>query len=103
ALTAFISVVIIACPCAMGLATPTAIMVGTGRGAEIGVLIRGGESLETAHRVTAVLFDKTGTLTAGRPSVTSVAAAPGFDDATLLELAAAVEAGSEHPLGRAVV
>ena len=102
ALTAFISVVIIACPCAMGLATPTAIMVGTGRGAEAGVLIRGGESLETAHRVTAVLFDKTGTLTAGRPSVTSIVAATGFDQTTILELAAAVEAGSEHPLGRAV-
>jgi Cu+-exporting ATPase len=103
ALTAFISVVIIACPCAMGLATPTAIMVGTGRGAERGVLISGGESLETAHKVTAVLFDKTGTLTLGRPSVTSIVAAPGFDEATVLELAAAVEAGSEHPLGRAVV
>ena len=102
-LTAFISVVIIACPCAMGLATPTAIMVGTGRGAEAGVLIRGGESLETAHKVTAVLFDKTGTLTAGRPSVGSIVAAPGFDEETLLELAAAVEAGSEHPLGGAIV
>ena len=103
ALTAFISVVIIACPCAMGLATPTAIMVGTGRGAEAGVLIRGGEALETAHRVTAVLFDKTGTLTAGRPSVGAIATAPGFDEATVLELAASVETGSEHPLGRAVV
>ncbi len=103
ALTAFISVVIIACPCAMGLATPTAIMVGTGRGAEAGVLIRGGESLETAHRVTAVIFDKTGTLTAGRPAVTSIVAASGFDESTVLGLAAAVETGSEHPLGRAVV
>ncbi len=103
ALTAFISVVIIACPCAMGLATPTAIMVGTGRGAEAGVLIRGGESLETAHKVTAVLFDKTGTLTAGRPAVTSIVPAPGFDESAVLGLAAAVETGSEHPLARAVV
>jgi P-type Cu+ transporter len=103
ALTAFISVVIIACPCAMGLATPTAIMVGTGRGAEAGVLIRGGESLETAHRVTAVLFDKTGTLTMGKPAVTGVWTAPGFDEATVLDLAASLERGSEHPLGRAIV
>ena len=79
ALTAFIAVLIIACPCAMGLATPTAIMVGTGRGAEAGILIRGGEALEMAHRVDAVVFDKTGTLTLGRPRVTDVVAAPGFD------------------------
>jgi P-type Cu+ transporter len=103
ALTAFISVVIIACPCAMGLATPTAIMVGTGRGAEAGILIRGGESLETAHRVTAILFDKTGTLTVGKPSVTGIATMPGFAEAELLELAASLERGSEHPLGRAIV
>jgi Cu+-exporting ATPase len=103
ALTAFISVVIIACPCAMGLATPTAIMVGTGRGAEAGILIRGGESLETAHRVTAVAFDKTGTLTLGRPSVTSMAVVPPFDDRALLDLAGSLETGSEHPLGRAIV
>ena len=79
ALTAFIAVLVIACPCAMGLATPTAIMVGTGRGAEAGILIRGGEALEIAHRVDAVVFDKTGTLTLGRPRVTEVVAAPGFD------------------------
>jgi Cu+-exporting ATPase len=103
ALTAFISVVIIACPCAMGLATPTAIMVGTGRGAEAGILIRGGESLETAHRVTAVAFDKTGTLTLGKPSVTSIAAVTPFDDRALLDLAGSLETGSEHPLGRAIV
>jgi P-type Cu+ transporter len=103
ALTAFVSVVIIACPCAMGLATPTAIMVGTGRGAEAGVLIRSAEALETAHRVTTVVFDKTGTLTEGHPAVTRVVAAPGVSEAELLGLAAAVEAGSEHPLGRAVV
>ena len=103
ALTAFISVVIIACPCAMGLATPTAIMVGTGRGAEAGILIRGGESLETAHRVTAVAFDKTGTLTLGKPSVTSIAVVTPFDDRALLDLAGSLETGSEHPLGRAIV
>jgi Cu+-exporting ATPase len=103
ALTAFISVVIIACPCAMGLATPTAIMVGTGRGAEAGILIRGGESLETAHRVTAVAFDKTGTLTLGKPSVTSIAVVPPFDFRALLDLAGSLETGSEHPLGRAIV
>jgi P-type Cu+ transporter len=103
ALTAFISVVIIACPCAMGLATPTAIMVGTGRGAEAGILIRGGESLETAHRVTAVVFDKTGTLTLGKPSVTSIAVVPPFDERALLDLAGSLETGSEHPLGRAIV
>jgi P-type Cu+ transporter len=103
ALTAFISVVIIACPCAMGLATPTAIMVGTGRGAEAGILIRGGESLEIAHRVSVVAFDKTGTLTIGKPSVTKVAAASGFRDLDVLDLAASLENGSEHPLGRAIV
>jgi len=103
ALTAFISVVVIACPCAMGLATPTAIMVGTGRGAEAGILIRGGEALEAAHRITTVAFDKTGTLTAGHPAVTGVTAAVGFDDNRVLDLAASVERGSEHPLGEAIV
>jgi Cu+-exporting ATPase len=103
ALTAFIGVVVVACPCAMGLATPTAIMVGTGRGAEAGILIRGGESLEIAHRVDSVVFDKTGTLTLGRPSVTDIVAAPGFDGQTVLGLAGSVERGSEHPLGAAIV
>jgi P-type Cu+ transporter len=102
ALTAFIGVVVIACPCAMGLATPTAIMVGTGRGAEAGILIRGGEALETAHRIDTVIFDKTGTLTLGRPSVTGIVPAPGFDARTVLDLAAAVERGSEHPLAAAI-
>jgi len=103
ALTAFIGVVIVACPCAMGLATPTAIMAGTGRGAEAGVLFRGGESLETAHRVSAVVFDKTGTLTAGRPEVVAIDVAPGIDPAEMLDLAASLERGSEHPLGAAIV
>ncbi|HEX8938760.1 MAG TPA: heavy metal translocating P-type ATPase [Candidatus Limnocylindrales bacterium] len=103
ALAAFITVVVIACPCAMGLATPTAIMVGTGRGAESGVLIRGGEALEQAHRVTAVVLDKTGTLTLGRPAVVEVVPAPGFEPAELLDLAGSVEKGSEHPLGSAIL
>ncbi len=103
ALTSFIAVVVIACPCAMGLATPTAIMVGTGRGAEAGILIRGGEALEVAHRVDAVVLDKTGTLTLGRPTVTEVRAAPGFTPRNVLDLAASAEAVSEHPLGAAIV
>ena len=102
ALIAFITVVVIACPCAMGLATPTAIMVGTGRGAEAGILIRGGEALELAHRITAVVLDKTGTLTLGRPTVASVTPAPGFTTAEVLDLAGALEKGSEHPLGQAI-
>ncbi|MEI8333059.1 MAG: heavy metal translocating P-type ATPase [Chloroflexota bacterium] len=103
ALAAFITVVVIACPCAMGLATPTAIMVGTGRGAEAGILIRGGEALEQAHRVTAVLLDKTGTLTLGRPAVSDVVAAAGTDARDVLDLAASAERGSEHPLAAAIV
>ena len=103
ALTAFIGVVIIACPCAMGLATPTAIMVGTGRGAEAGILVRGGEALEAAGRIDTVVMDKTGTLTLGRPAVTRVVAVPGVDAARVLDLAASLESGSEHPLGEAIV
>jgi len=103
ALTAFVSVLIIACPCAMGLATPTAIMAGSGRGAEAGVLIRGGEALETAHRIDTIVFDKTGTLTEGRPAVDEVIAAPGFDATTVLDLAGSLEVGSEHPAGEAIV
>jgi Cu+-exporting ATPase len=103
ALAAFITVVVIACPCAMGLATPTAIMVGTGRGAEAGILVRGGEALETAQRVTTVLFDKTGTLTRGTPTVAELVPATGGDPVALLRLAAAVEAGSEHPLASAIL
>jgi P-type Cu+ transporter len=101
-LIAFITVVVIACPCAMGLATPTAIMVGTGRGAEAGILIGGGEALETAHKVKAVILDKTGTLTLGRPRVSSIAPAPGFTKTVVLELTGALEKGSEHPLGQAI-
>ncbi|MDR7484096.1 MAG: heavy metal translocating P-type ATPase [Armatimonadota bacterium] len=98
-----VAVLIIACPCALGLATPTAIMVGTGRGAEAGILIRSGEALEIAHRVTAVVLDKTGTLTRGAPAVTDVVPAGGFDEATLLRLVASAERGSEHPIGEAIV
>jgi Cu+-exporting ATPase len=103
ALLNFVAVLIIACPCALGLATPTAIMVGTGRGAEAGILIRGGEALEVAHKITAVVLDKTGTLTRGEPAVTDLIPAEGFDEATLLRLVASAERGSEHPLGEAVV
>ncbi|MGZ6268594.1 MAG: copper-translocating P-type ATPase, partial [Candidatus Limnocylindrales bacterium] len=103
ALIAFITVVVISCPCAMGLATPTAIMVGTGQGAEAGILIRGGETLELAARVDAVVFDKTGTLTRGRPSLGEVTAAPGFSAEEVLDLAASVERGSEHPLAAAIL
>jgi len=103
ALTSFIAVLVIACPCAMGLATPTAIMVGTGRGAEAGILIRGGEALEIAHRVDTVVLDKTGTLTAGRPSVGALVTAPGVTPGELLDVAGSVEKGSEHPVGAAVL
>jgi P-type Cu+ transporter len=102
ALQSAIAVLIIACPCALGLATPTAIMVGTGKAAELGILIRGGEALEQARRITAIVLDKTGTLTRGRPSVTTVAPVRG-SEVELLRLAAAVEVGSEHPLGEAIV
>ncbi len=103
ALVAAIAVLVIACPCAMGLATPTAIMVGTGRGAEAGILIRGGEALETAHKVDAVVLDKTGTLTLGRPVVDEVVAADGFEVREVIDLAASAEKGSEHPLAAAIV
>jgi len=103
ALISTISVLIIACPCAMGLATPTAIMVATGRGAEAGILIRGGEALEQAEKIDTVVFDKTGTLTRGRPEVTQLVAASGASPDNLIRVAAAVEAGSEHPLASAIV
>jgi Cu+-exporting ATPase len=103
ALLNFVAVMIIACPCALGLATPTAIMVGTGRGAEHGILIKGGESLEMAHRIDTVVFDKTGTLTKGEPRVTDIAAAATFADRDVLFYAASAEKVSEHPLGESVV
>ena len=103
AITAAIAVLIIACPCALGLATPIAIMVGTGKAAEHGVLIKGGEALEQTRRIDTIVLDKTGTLTSGRPAVTRIVAANGFSESELLRLAAAAEVGSEHPLGEAIV
>ncbi len=103
ALTATIAVLIIACPCALGLATPTAIMVGTGKAAENGVLVKGGEALETTRRIDAIVLDKTGTLTRGKPDVTHLVPADGFTEKELLRLAAAAEVGSEHPLAEAIV
>jgi len=103
ALSAFIAVLIIACPCALGIATPAAIMVGTGKGAENGLLIKGGEYLEKARRVTTVVFDKTGTLTVGKPSVTDVVDLSGYGRTEILRLAGAAERGSEHPLAEAIV
>ncbi|HUZ11884.1 MAG TPA: heavy metal translocating P-type ATPase [Caulobacteraceae bacterium] len=103
ALVAAVSVLIIACPCALGLATPMSIMVGVGRGAQGGVLIRNAEALERFEAIDILVFDKTGTLTEGRPAVTQILTAPGFDEAELLRLAASLERGSEHPLGEAVL
>src|SRR5205823_5843599 len=102
-LLAAVAVLIIACPCALGLATPVAIMVGTGRGAHAGVLIRNAEALEQLARVDILVVDKTGTLTEGKPRVMAVEARAGFSDADVLRLAAGVERGSAHPLGSAVV
>ncbi|WP_412753846.1 heavy metal translocating P-type ATPase [Krasilnikovia sp. M28-CT-15] len=102
AFTAAVAVLIIACPCALGLATPTALLVGTGRGAQLGILVRGVEALESARRIDTIVLDKTGTVTTGRMEVVDVAPAPGHDRAELLRLAGAVEAASEHPLGRAI-
>ncbi|HAE86226.1 MAG TPA: heavy metal translocating P-type ATPase [Anaerolineaceae bacterium] len=103
ALINMVAVLVIACPCAMGLATPTAVMVGSGRGAELGILIKSSESLETAGEVDTVVFDKTGTLTRGQPMVTAVIAlAPELSETELVQLAASAEAGSEHPLGEAI-
>jgi Cu+-exporting ATPase len=103
ALQAAVSVLVIACPCALGLATPTAILVGTGRGAQAGILIKGGDALEQAARVTMVVLDKTGTLTQGRPEVTDVLPVPPFIENEVLRLAASAERGSEHPLAEAIV
>ena len=98
-----VAVLIIACPCAMGLATPTSIMVGTGKGAESGILVKGGEALEGAHKLDTVVLDKTGTLTKGRPELTDVVATDGLPQDDLLRLVASAERGSEHPLGEAIV
>ena len=102
-LLAFIAVLIIACPCALGIATPAALMVGVGRGAQAGILIRGGEILERAQKLNTVVFDKTGTLTRGQPALTDVLVQPGFSKEQALRLAAGLEAGSEHPLAQAIV
>ena len=102
ALSIFISVLVIACPCALGLATPTAIMVGTGKGAEYGVLIKGGEALETTHKLSTLIFDKTGTITEGKPKVTDIVTT-NLSEEQLLIYAASAEKGSEHPLGEAIV
>ncbi len=102
ALLTSVSILVIACPCALGLATPTAIMVGTGRGAQNGILIKGGQALETAHQLSAIVLDKTGTITQGQPSVTGIVA-HGIEKGELLRLAASAESGSEHPLGEAMV
>ena len=103
ALLNFVAVLIIACPCALGLATPTAVMVGTGKGAENGILIKGGESLETAHKLNTIVFDKTGTLTKGEPEVTDLVATGSFSEEDILKYAASAEKASEHPLGEAII
>jgi Cu+-exporting ATPase len=103
ALLNFVAVMIIACPCALGLATPTAVMVGTGKGAENGILIKGGESLETAHKLDTIVFDKTGTLTKGEPEVTDIIAINGFSEKEILKYAACAEKNSEHPLAEAII
>ncbi len=103
AITATVAVLIIACPCALGLAAPTAIMVGTGKAAELGILIGNGEALEVARKIDAVVLDKTGTITRGKPSVVAIVPAGGFDADSVLRLAASAERGSEHPLAEAIV
>ena len=103
ALQVFVAVLIIACPCSLGLATPAAIMVGAGRGAQLGILVKRPEALEVAERLDAVVLDKTGTITEGKPQVAAIFPAPGYSEEQLLRLAAAVERGSEHPLGAAII
>lgn len=102
-LTIFVSILVIACPCALGLATPTAIMVGTGKGAELGILIKGGEALETTHKITTVVLDKTGTITEGKPKLTDIRTYGGASENEVLLLCASAEWGSEHPIARAIV
>ena len=103
ALARAISVLVISCPCALGLATPVAIMVGTGKGARMGILYKNAEALENAHKIDTVVLDKTGTITEGKPAVTDLLAAPGVDKTELLRLAAALEKSSEHPLAEAIL
>ena len=103
ALVAAVTVLIIACPCALGLATPMSIMVGVGRGAHSGILIRDAEALERLERIDTIVIDKTGTLTEGKPKVVAIIPADGFDENELLRLAASVERGSEHPLAQAIL
>lgn len=103
ALTIFVAVMVIACPCSLGLATPTTIMVGTGRGAELGILIKSGEALEKAHKIDTIVFDKTGTLTIGKPKVTDIMSFSNIDEDEILRVAGALEEYSEHPLGEAIV
>ena len=103
ALVNAVSVLVIACPCALGLATPMAVMVGVGKAAEFGILIRQGDALQAAGRLTTIMLDKTGTLTAGKPVVSRIHALPGWDEQTLLQIAASLENGSEHPLAEAIV
>jgi len=103
AMVAAVTVLVIACPCALGLATPMSVMVGVGKAAEYGILIRNGNALQQAGQLTVVVLDKTGTVTQGKPAVTTIAAAPGWQDNQLLRLAASLEAGSEHPLAEAVI
>ena len=102
-LLAFIAVLIISCPCALGIATPAALMVGVGKGAEAGILIRGAEYLERSQKITTIVFDKTGTLTKGEPSVTDIVAFGSFDEKQIIEYASSVETGSEHPLAQAIL
>ncbi|HEY3328002.1 MAG TPA: heavy metal translocating P-type ATPase [Novimethylophilus sp.] len=99
----FVTTLIIACPCALGLATPTSLTVGIGKGAENGILIRSGDALQTAKKLNAIVLDKTGTITRGAPMLTDVVAVTGFDEATVLQLAGTLERGSEHPLGEAII
>ena len=103
ALVNAVAVLIIACPCAMGLATPTSIMVGTGRAAELGILFRRGEALQSLKEISVVTFDKTGTLTMGQPELTDFVVADGFVESEVLRLVASVEARSEHPIAAAIV
>jgi Cu+-exporting ATPase len=102
-LTIFVSILVIACPCALGLATPTAIMVGTGKGAELGILIKGGEALETTHKINTVVLDKTGTITEGKPKLTDIRTYGMLDDKAALLICASAERGSEHPIAKAIV